>query len=102
MPVFARTRSFASAAVSFPIQAAAIALVITPSLAYMAEAVSSAGLGSFGVAYGLYNVAWGIGLLAGPAIGGGLFVRVRVSGGLSVGGRPVRRAGSLLVPGGAT
>jgi MFS transporter, DHA1 family, solute carrier family 18 (vesicular amine transporter), member 1/2 len=76
MPMFARTWSFASATASFPVQAAAIALVITPSLAYMAEAVSDAGLGSFGVAYGLYNVAWGIGLLAGPAVGGFLFERV--------------------------
>jgi multidrug resistance protein len=80
MPGFARTWSFASAAVSFPIQAAAIALVITPSLAYMAEAVSSAGLGSFGVAYGLYNVAWAIGLLAGPSIGGFMFERMGFTG----------------------
>jgi MFS family permease len=42
----------------------------------MAEATSDAGLGSFGVAYGLYNVAWGVGLLAGPAAGGFLFERM--------------------------
>jgi MFS family permease len=36
----------------------------------MAEASSSSGLGSFGVVYGLYNVAWGIGLLIGPSVGG--------------------------------
>jgi MFS transporter, DHA1 family, solute carrier family 18 (vesicular amine transporter), member 1/2 len=76
MPMLGRTWSFGSATAFFPVQATAIALVITPSLAYMAEAVSNAGLGSFGVAYGLYNVAWGIGLLAGPAIGGVLFERV--------------------------
>ena len=52
------------------------ALVITPSLAYMAEATSDAGVGSFGVAYGLYNVAWGVGLLGGPALGGFLFERM--------------------------
>ena len=44
----------------------AMALVITPSLAYMAEAVASAGVGSFGVGYGLYNMAWGVGLLGRP------------------------------------
>jgi multidrug resistance protein len=49
---------------------ACFGLVVTPSLAYMAEAASSTGVGSFGVVYGLYNVAWGIGLLIGPAIGG--------------------------------
>ena len=54
----------------------AVALVITPSLAYMAEATSSAGVGSFGVGYGLYNMAWGAGLLGGPALGGFLFERI--------------------------
>ena len=60
----------------FVTQIAALSLVITPSLAYMGEATASAGLGSFGVAYGLYNVAWGVGLLAGPAVGGFLFERI--------------------------
>ena len=55
---------------------AAIALVVTPSLAYMAEATSAAGVASFGVSYGLYNFAWGVGLLAGPAVGGFLFERL--------------------------
>ena len=36
----------------------------------------TAGIGSFGVAYGLYNVAWGVGLLGGPALGGFLFERI--------------------------
>jgi len=53
----------------------AVALVITPSLTFMAEAVSSAGVGSFGVGYGLYNMAWGAGLLAGPAIAGFVYER---------------------------
>ena len=56
--------------VSMVIAFAALGLIVTPSLAYMAEASSSAGLGSFGVVYGLYNVAWGIGLLIGPSLGG--------------------------------
>jgi len=49
--------------------------VIAPSLAFMAEAVSGAGVGSFGVGYGLYNMAWGAGLLGGPAIAGFVFER---------------------------
>ena len=34
-----------------------------------------AGSPSFGVAYGLYNVAWAIGLLIGPALGGFFYER---------------------------
>jgi MFS family permease len=42
----------------------------------MGEATSDAGIGSFGVSYGLYNMAWGVGLLGGPALGGFLFERL--------------------------
>lgn len=71
-----RAWSFNSAVALYVVQASALALVITPSLAYMAEATASTGLGSFGVAYGLYNVAWGAGLLGGPALGGFLLERI--------------------------
>jgi len=53
-----------------------IALMITPSLAYMAEVTTLDGVDSYGVAYGLYNMAWGVGLLTGPAIGGFLYERM--------------------------
>ena len=53
-----------------------IALMITPSLAYMAEVTTLDGVDSYGVAYGLYNMAWGAGLLGGPALGGFLFERM--------------------------
>jgi len=76
LPMVGRMWSFPSAVALMLVQTAAVAVVITPSLAYMADAVSSLGLGSFGVAYGLYNMAWGIGLLGGPALGGWLFDRV--------------------------
>ena len=56
--------------------AATMAFMITPSLAYMAEATSLGGVASFGVAYGVYNMAWGAGLLGGPALGGFLFERL--------------------------
>ena len=42
----------------------------------MGEATNDAGVRSFGVAYGLYNLAWGAGLLGGPALGGFLFERM--------------------------
>jgi MFS family permease len=76
LPLISLIAGFASAIPIFIVQTSALALVIAPSLAYMGEATSSAGLGSFGVAYGLYNVAWGIGLLGGPALGGFLFERI--------------------------
>jgi MFS family permease len=76
LPILGLTWSFESAIVFYVIQAAAMALVIAPSVAYMGDAVSAAGIGSFGVAYGLYNVAWGAGLLGGPALGGFLFERL--------------------------
>jgi MFS family permease len=76
LPLLPRAWSFESAVGLYTLQAAAVAMVITPSLAYMAEATSAAGVQSFGVAYGLYNFAWGVGLLTGPAIGGYGFERL--------------------------
>jgi MFS transporter, DHA1 family, solute carrier family 18 (vesicular amine transporter), member 1/2 len=73
LPLLSRSWSFESAVGLYLVQAATIALVVTPSLAYMAEATTAAGVESFGVSYGLYNLAWGVGLLCGPAIGGHLF-----------------------------
>jgi multidrug resistance protein len=71
-----QTWSFASTiAFQMPL-AATMAMMITPSLAYMAEATSVAGMSSFGVAYGVYNMAWGAGLLSGPAIGGFVYERI--------------------------
>jgi MFS family permease len=76
LPATGRMSSFESAVVLFVVQASAGALAITPSLAYMADVVSASGIGSFGVAYGLYNFAWGVGIMAGPAAGGYLFERL--------------------------
>jgi multidrug resistance protein len=75
-PILSRAWSYESAIALYAVQAAVVALVVTPSLAYMAEATSQAGVSSFGVAYGLYNVAWGIGLLGGPAIGGFMYEQI--------------------------
>jgi multidrug resistance protein len=79
IPILGQAWSFSSALVFFLFAAAAAAFVITPSLAYMGEATTNAGVRSFGVAYGLYNVAWGVGLLGGPALGGFLFERMGFS-----------------------
>jgi predicted MFS family arabinose efflux permease len=76
LPLLGRAWSFESAIALFVLQASAGALAITPSLAYMADVVPAAGTASFGVAYGLYNFAWGIGILAGPALGGYVFERM--------------------------
>jgi MFS family permease len=50
-------------------------LFITPSLTYFAQLASRAGVHAFGVVYGIYNVAWAVGLMAGPTAGGFLFDR---------------------------
>jgi MFS family permease len=76
LPLLSQSWSFLSAAGLYTIAALAISTMITPSLTYMAEATASAGSPSFGVAYGLYNVAWAIGLLLGPALGGYLYERL--------------------------
>jgi MFS family permease len=75
LPLMSMTWNYRSAVAFYLVSGSAMALVITPSLAYMAEATSGAGIGSFGVGYGLYNMAWGAGLLGGPALAGFLFER---------------------------
>jgi len=75
----AQTWSFQSAVVFFTLGAVSSALMITPSLTFMGEATSAAGISSFGVAYGLYNMAWGVGLLGGPSLGGFLYERMGFS-----------------------
>jgi DHA1 family solute carrier family 18 vesicular amine transporter 1/2 len=76
LPLLSLATSYRSAIAVYVICAAAISMIITPSLAYMAEATASAGARTFGVGYGLYNMAWGAGLLGGPALSGFLFERM--------------------------
>ena len=78
-PLLGQAWNFQSALVLYVFAAAGAALVITPSLTYMGQATTDAGIRSFGVAYGLYNLAWGAGLLGGPALGGFLFERMGFS-----------------------
>jgi MFS family permease len=51
-------------------------MVVTPSLHYMAAVASSEGFEAYGVVYGIHNMAWAIGLMAAPAIGGFFLERV--------------------------
>jgi DHA1 family solute carrier family 18 vesicular amine transporter 1/2 len=76
LPLINFTWSYPSTIMFSVLNTTAIAMVITPSLTFMAEAVSGAGVGSFGVGYGLYNMAWGAGLLGGPALAGFVFERM--------------------------
>jgi multidrug resistance protein len=76
LPLLSTIWSFSSAVLLNMLFTVSIATMVTPSLAYMADATSKAGVQSFGVAYGVYNVAWAIGLLVGPSIGGAAYERV--------------------------
>lgn len=67
---------YTSAVALFALGAVSSALIITPSLSYMGEATAEAGILSFGVAYGIYNMAWGAGLLTGPSLGGAVYDQV--------------------------
>jgi MFS family permease len=71
-------------------------MVITPSLAYFAQIASDAGVQAYGVVYGVYNVAWAIGLMAGPAAGGFLLERAGF-GRLTVGWSVLLLAASLVL-----
>jgi multidrug resistance protein len=79
LPLLAYASSFRLAVVLCVLQAATFALVGAPSLTFMADATSEAGLGSFGTAYGMYNAIWAVGLLAGPPLGGYLYERIGFS-----------------------
>ena len=70
LPLMNFATDFRTAALTMVPMWLAFTMVVTPSLAYIAEAASAAGLESFGVVYGLYNVAWAGGLMVGPALGG--------------------------------
>jgi MFS family permease len=76
LPLMATASSFTSALALIAVQWVAIALIITPSLAYMAEVTAFAGGHAYVSGYGINNTGWGAGLLAAPALGGWLFERV--------------------------
>jgi MFS family permease len=79
LPIVSHAWSFASAVVLSVMMAGTFAMIATPSLTFMADATTSAGIGSFGTAYGIYNAIWAVGVLVGPALGGYLYERMRFS-----------------------
>ncbi len=87
LPLMSMVWDGRSSAVVMLVLWAALSLVVTPSLAYIAEAATAAGHESFGVVYGAYNVAWAVGMLIGPALGGFLLESVGFST-LSIGWAP--------------
>jgi predicted MFS family arabinose efflux permease len=78
LPMLALAAGVKSALALMLIEWMAVPLAVTPSLAYMAEVTSHNGSDSYGVGYGVYNTAWAIGLLIGPALGGFVFERAGV------------------------
>jgi len=98
LPVVAfYTRTFGTAMALCVLQAMTFALVATPSLTFMADATSEAGIGSFGTAYGVYNTIWAVGLLCGPVLGGFLFQRVHFMT-LALGWAAVVAVTTLVLP----
>jgi MFS transporter, DHA1 family, solute carrier family 18 (vesicular amine transporter), member 1/2 len=84
LPLLTQIDSFGGAVLMQSLFALAIAVLVTPSLAYMAEGTAATGAPSFGVAYGIYNFAWALGLLTGPSIGGYVYERTGFGAMLSV------------------
>jgi multidrug resistance protein len=76
LPLYGLAWSYMSMLVLCVVQAGAMSLPITPSLSYMTELASSGRTENNGVGYGIYNVAWAVGLMVGPSIGGVAYERV--------------------------
>ena len=76
LPMLALAVGLKSALALMVIEWMIVPLAMTPSLAYMADVTSIGGADAYGVGYGVYNTAWAIGLLIGPALGGFAFDRV--------------------------
>lgn len=76
MPMLATAVGLKSALALMLVEWMVVPLSLTPSLAYMAEVTSTGGTDAYGVGYGVYNTAWAIGLLVGPAVGGFAFEHV--------------------------
>jgi DHA1 family solute carrier family 18 vesicular amine transporter 1/2 len=76
VPALNFVTSFLTAAVVMVPMWMIIGMFITPSMAYFAQLASQAGVRAYGVVYGIYNVAWAVGLMSGPALGGFLFEQI--------------------------
>jgi DHA1 family solute carrier family 18 vesicular amine transporter 1/2 len=76
LPVLSLATGFRSAIAVMVLMQLAFGTFVTPSMAYFAQLASDAGVTAYGVVYGVYNMAWAVGLMAGPALGGFLFERI--------------------------
>ncbi len=76
LPLFSLATDFRTAALAMVPMWMVFSMVVTPSLTYMSEAASAAGFESYGVVYGVYNMAWAVGLMVAPALGGFLLDRI--------------------------
>jgi DHA1 family solute carrier family 18 vesicular amine transporter 1/2 len=76
LPLLNFATDFRSAAFAMVPMWMVFSMVVTPSLAYLAEVAAAAGFESYGVVYGVYNMAWAVGLMVAPALGGFLLERV--------------------------
>ncbi len=95
LPALNFARGFWSAALVMMPLWMVFGMFITPSLTYFAQLASRAGVEAYGVVYGVYNVAWAVGLMAGPAAGGFLFERLGFAT-LTIGWGVLLAAASLL------
>jgi len=80
LPLLNFATDFRSAAFAMVPMWIVFSMIVTPSLYYMAEVASAAGFESYGVVYGVYNMAWAVGLMVSPALGGFLLERVGFAG----------------------
>ena len=70
LPLLNFAVDFRSAAFAMVAMWIFFSMIVTPSLAYMAQVASAAGFEAYGVVYGVYNMAWAVGLMIAPALGG--------------------------------
>ena len=70
LPLLNFATDFRSAAFAMVPMWIVFSMIVTPSLAYMAQVASAAGFEAYGVVYGVYNMAWAVGLMIAPALGG--------------------------------
>jgi multidrug resistance protein len=84
LPILNVATDFRSAALAMVPMWMIFSMIVTPSLAYMAEVASAAGFKAYGVVYGVYNMAWAVGLMIAPALGGFVLERAGL-GALTIG-----------------
>ncbi|MEW6552927.1 MAG: MFS transporter [Actinomycetota bacterium] len=76
VPPLAFSRNLALTAVLFALSGISIALFETPTLPFIADRIAGGGEGDvYGTAYGVFNMAWAVGYILGPAAGGFLASR---------------------------